>query len=107
MSMTDDQVDALLRALAWEGFGLPHSARSSDYPDDAELRAADDLAHQRNRYLLRRAVAQAHPPRRSRVFELISEMLGDILRGICDGFDLTFGYWPRHNGDYRSKGATR
>jgi len=28
------------------------------------------------------------------VLELISEMIDDILRGICDGFDLIFGYWP-------------
>jgi hypothetical protein len=61
VSMTDEQVDALLRALTVEGFTLPYGARSSYYRDDAELRAADGRAGQRNRDALRRAVAGADP----------------------------------------------
>jgi hypothetical protein len=61
VSMADEHVDALLRALTSEGFALPYGARSSDYPDDTELRAADGLAHQQNRDALRRAVAGADP----------------------------------------------
>jgi hypothetical protein len=58
--MTDEQVDALLRALTMEGFGLPYTARSWDYPDDADLQAADKRAHRDNRAALR-AVAEVYP----------------------------------------------
>lgn len=61
MSLTDEQADNLLRALDREGFGLPYAARSRDYPDDAELRAADERAHRDNREALRRAVGAVYP----------------------------------------------
>ncbi len=71
---SDDEIDAILRALNAEGFTLPYSARSSDYlPSEypepsgwdperraeglAALRAADAHAHQQNRDALRRALA--------------------------------------------------
>jgi hypothetical protein len=60
--MTDEQIDALLRALTVEGFELPYGARSSDYPDDAELRTADQQAHQQNRAALRRALVPEKQP---------------------------------------------
>lgn len=53
--LTDEQADALLSALAAEGFTLPFMARAADHPDAASLRAADAETDADNRAALRRA----------------------------------------------------